>query len=121
MASWNMQEYWDFDIFWLCDGRICEGVSPLCVFAPRIQTCHFSYCTHERHFLRRIFEANVKSGNYKSRKVTRVSWNPHIPLLHPNIYTSLSTFVLEQGKYSEETKNALKAAWQPRSVGGLKL
>ena len=32
MSSWNMQEYWDS----VGDGRICEGVSPLCVLAPRI-------------------------------------------------------------------------------------
>ena len=36
------------------------------------------------------------------------------------IHRCLPWFV-EQGKYSEDTKNALKAAWQPRSVGGLKV
>jgi len=36
MGSWNMQEHWDSDIFWLGDGRICEGFSPLCVLTPRI-------------------------------------------------------------------------------------
>jgi len=35
--------------------------------------------------------------------------------------TSLSTLVLEHGKYCDETKDALKVAWRPRSVEGLKL
>jgi len=35
--------------------------------------------------------------------------------------TSLSTLVLQHGGYCEETKDALKVAWRPRSVEGLKL
>jgi len=45
MSSWDMQENWDSDIFWLGDGRNCEEFPPLCVLAPRIETCHFFYGT----------------------------------------------------------------------------
>ena len=55
MGPWNMQEYWDSDLFWLGDSRIYKGVSPLCVLAPRISNRHFFNCTYEMHFLRRIF------------------------------------------------------------------
>ena len=27
----NMQEYWDSDIFWFDDSRICGGFPPLCI------------------------------------------------------------------------------------------
>ena len=36
MGSWNMQEYWDSDIFWFCDSQICRVFPPLCVLAPWI-------------------------------------------------------------------------------------
>jgi len=40
----------------------------------------------ELHFLRRICWAHEKSGNFVRSKITRFSWNPLIPLLHPTIY-----------------------------------
>ena len=47
-------------------------------------------------FFRRIFWAHKKSGNFGSREVTRVSWDPPIPLLHP--MTSSSDFIRSQLK-----------------------
>jgi hypothetical protein len=65
LCSWALgicKKHWDSDIFWLGDGRICEGFSPNCVLAPWIWTRHFFYCTYQLHFLSRIFETNEKSS-----------------------------------------------------------
>ena len=76
MGSWIMQKYWDSDIFWLGDESV-RGFR------------HFAFWRHATFlqinaFLRRIFSVNEKSGNFKSQKVTRLSWNPPFPLLNPN-------------------------------------
>jgi len=40
-------------------------------------------CSKKQHFLRRIFWAHKKPGNFVPQEVTRFSLNPPIPLLHP--------------------------------------
>jgi len=65
MGCWNIQENLDSDLFWAGDGRSCGGFPPFCILAP--QTCQLL----ELHFLRRIFYANSKSGNFGSQKVAR--------------------------------------------------
>jgi len=80
MDSWNMQEHLDSNIFWSGDGQ-SVGVSAIFRFT-RMQTCHCFLFHLIIAFLRRIFSANHKAGNFESREVTRSLWKPPIPLLH---------------------------------------
>jgi len=81
-GCWNVQENLDSEIFWAGDGRFCGNFPPFCVLAPRDHTCQLCYCTKELHFLRRIFWANKKSGNFGPQKFAMFLWNPPIPFLH---------------------------------------
>jgi len=44
-GSWNIQKKLDSDLFWAGDGRFCGGFPPLCILAPRDQSCLFFCCT----------------------------------------------------------------------------
>ena len=82
LGSWNIQEYLDSNLFWAGDGRFCGGFPPFCVFETRIQACHVFNCIRCTAFLETHLFSQSKSGNFGSRKVTRFSWNPPIPLSH---------------------------------------
>jgi len=89
MGCWDIQNKLDSDLFWAGDGRFCEDFLPFGVLMPREQTCQLIDCTQKLRFLRRIFWAHKKSGNFVPRQVTRFSWIAPIPLLHPNVHNTL--------------------------------
>ena len=63
-----------------------ESVGVFRHFGVLYKTCHlFFYCTKVLHFLRCVFWAHKKSGNFERLKVTRFWWNPSMTLLHPKI------------------------------------
>jgi len=91
VSPWNpnARKHWDSDLCWFRGGRICGVFPPLCVLAPRTQIFNFFDYTSTA-FVRRIFPANSKSGMFGYRKVTR---NPSIPLLHPNMIICTRIYV----------------------------
>jgi len=81
MGSWNMQEQWDLDLsFWFGDGRICGVSSPLCVLAPRTQTCLF--------FIARKNEAIPMVCHRESKKRPH-PWNTHYQFSINTLYPQL--------------------------------
>jgi len=82
-CSWALETCKNVYLFWAGDGRFCGGFPLFGVFETRIQTCHLFYCIDEVQFLRSIFWAKIKSGNFGSPKIVRFLQNPPIPLLHP--------------------------------------
>jgi len=70
------------------------GFRHFCVLYKSDRSCHFFYCTWELHVLRCIFWAHQKSGNFVRLKITRFSWNPHIPLLHPRVWSEMNVRII---------------------------
>jgi len=67
-----------------------ESVGVFChlgVLCKSARTCHFFLLHTRTAFFEAHFWAHYKSGNFERLKVTRLSWNPPTPLLHPIMRT----------------------------------
>jgi len=102
--------------------RICKNIGIQTYFGPvTVESVkvfrHFAFWRHgtrlatfliapkncillRRILLRRIFWAHQKFGNFGPQKFTKISWNPPILLLHPNIY-----FI---SRYTSDTSHELQ-------------
>jgi len=59
-----MQEYLDSDIFWSGTVESVEGFRHFAFWRHGFKLATFLIASKEQHFLRRIFSANQKSGNF---------------------------------------------------------
>jgi len=59
-GSYNLQEYWELDLFWASSGRLCRLFQNFAFFDPTIRITRIFNASKNWFFLRRTFWATNK-------------------------------------------------------------
>ena len=122
-GSYNLQEYWELDLFWASGGRLCLSFPKLCIFRPQHSHCEDFYCIQKTDF----FEAHFCELPTKLTKVNlKKFWGFNETLICRcytlRVDTSYCEFsVNERSDKEEQTNNPFAPQDVFLEIMGLKL